>query len=172
MQTLDVVSINIIHIAISLCNLILLFCILKRFLYRPVMKVMAQRQREVDEVYEQAQEAEASAQRSRAHYESVMAGVNQEADAMLRQAQEQAQRRSDRIIGEAQSKSHEMLRTAQAEIDLEKKKMRDDMKQEMTDVTVLLAEKLLGREIGAEDQNALIESDLARLEVPDDGARE
>ena len=51
MQNLEVISVNIWHILISLCNLLILFLILKKFLYAPVKKVMAQRRASIDESY-------------------------------------------------------------------------------------------------------------------------
>ena len=49
MQSLDVISINIWHILISLCNLILLFLVVKKFLFKPVKNLLASRQAELAE---------------------------------------------------------------------------------------------------------------------------
>ena len=45
-QTLDVISVNLWQIIISLCNLLIMFWILKKFLFRPVQNIIAQRQKE------------------------------------------------------------------------------------------------------------------------------
>jgi len=54
MPTLDVISVNLWQILISLANLTVLFLVLKHFLYAPVKKVLAERQRAVDEGYAEA----------------------------------------------------------------------------------------------------------------------
>ena len=57
MQNLDVISVNIWQILISLANLTLLFLIIKKFLYKPVKKVLQQRRDEIDSQYTAAAEA-------------------------------------------------------------------------------------------------------------------
>ena len=56
MQSLEIISMNLWQILISLCNLLLLFLILKRFLYKPVKKVLDDRQAQLDLKYEKAKE--------------------------------------------------------------------------------------------------------------------
>ena len=68
MQTLDVISINLWQMLASLCNLLILFFILKRFLYQPVRKMLAQRKAMLDEQYEKAQTAQTEAEASRQAY--------------------------------------------------------------------------------------------------------
>ena len=60
-QSLDVISVNLWQILISLANLFLLFLILKRFLFKPVKNVLDKRQSELDESYAAAKEAVATA---------------------------------------------------------------------------------------------------------------
>lgn len=57
MPELEIISINIWDSLISVCNLLLIFLILKKFLYKPVKKMMAQRQASVDEQYANAEKA-------------------------------------------------------------------------------------------------------------------
>ena len=68
MQSLEVISLNIWQILISLCNLLILFLILKRFLYYPVKKVMAQRRTDLDNQYQAAKTAQDEAEASKAAY--------------------------------------------------------------------------------------------------------
>ena len=60
-QPLEVISVNLWQILISLCNLLLLFLIIKRFLYKPVKKVLAQRQAALQEQYDAAASAQTDA---------------------------------------------------------------------------------------------------------------
>ena len=57
MQTQDIISVNVWQILISLCNLAILFLILKKFLYQPVKKALARRQADLDAQYAKADEA-------------------------------------------------------------------------------------------------------------------
>ena len=69
MQSMEVISINIWQILISLCNLLVLFLILKKFLYKPVKKAMAERKAAVEEQYGAAEKAERSALASKEEWE-------------------------------------------------------------------------------------------------------
>ena len=61
MQSLGVISINLWQVLISLANLGILFLLVKKFLFQPVRKILAQRQAHVDQLYAEADEAKAKA---------------------------------------------------------------------------------------------------------------
>ena len=56
MQSLEIISVNIWSILVSLANLLIMFLILKRFLFKPVQKMMAARKQQVDQIYQDAKE--------------------------------------------------------------------------------------------------------------------
>lgn len=90
MPTLDVISVNIWSILISLCNLLILFFIIKKFLYKPVRKMLAERQAAVDKVYSEADEALRSAEQDRLTYSQKLEQADSECDALLKSAKENA----------------------------------------------------------------------------------
>ena len=163
MQSLDVISINIWLILISLCNLGLIFWIMKRFLFKPVKNVIAKRQAEIDEHYQAAEQAEKSAQENRAAYEQKMAGAKAEADEVIQSATAAASRRSERIVSDAHDKAEGIIRQAHTEAELEKKKAQETIRQEIADVSTVLTEKLLGREINESDHRGMIDSFLDEI---------
>lgn len=158
MQSSEVISLNIWQILISLCNLLLLFLILKKFLYKPVKKMLAERQQMIDEQYNSAQEAERSALQSKAEYEEKIKNAQSEADVIIKKARAKAERRSDKIIDEAKQKSDEMLRQAKNEVRMEKKRASSDIKREIAEVSTILTEKILEREINSADHREFIDS--------------
>ena len=158
MQNLDVISVNIWQILISLCNLLIIFLLFKKFLYDRVRKFVDQRKANVDAQYVRADEAEKAALADKQKYEDKLKSVDAEADAMIKDATLRADRRSEKIITDAKEKADDMLRRAQNEIELEKKKASDDIKHEIADVSTLLAEKVLEREINSDDQRKFIDS--------------
>lgn len=160
MQNLDVISVNIWQILISLCNLLIIFLLFKKFLYARVRKFVDQRKANIDSQYEKAQKAEDDALADKQKYEERLKNVESEADLMIKDATVKADRRSEKIIGDAKEKADGMLRQAQSEIELEKKKAADDIRHEIADVSTVIAEKMLEREINADDQRNLIDSFL------------
>ena len=81
MQTLDIISVNLWSILVSLCNLLLLFLILKKFLYKPVKKLIADREEQLNAQLKAAAEAEASAKANQAAWEEKRETAAAEADA-------------------------------------------------------------------------------------------
>ena len=158
MQTLDVISVNIWQILISLCNLLLLFWLFKRFLFKPVKNVLAKRQAELDASYERANMANAEAEKNKRSWEEKLATAEDEAHTILQNATEHARRRSDQIIEDAEVRAEGMIRLAKQEAELERKKAEDGMKREIVEVSTALSEKLLAREINTKDHRSLIDS--------------
>ena len=77
-QSLDIISINLWQILISLANLLIMFLILKRFLFKPVQKVMAARQEQVDKMYGEAEEDRTAAAGMKQEYEARLATAREE----------------------------------------------------------------------------------------------
>lgn len=163
MQTLDVISVNIWQILISLLNLVLLFFILKKFLFKPVKNILAKRQSEIDSKYDVADQAINEAEQSRVEYEEKLSGAKAEADAILQTATDTAKQRGDKIVADAQLKADGIIRRAETEAELERKKAIDGIKQEIVSVSGAIAEKMIEREINTDDHRALIDSFIEEI---------
>ena len=163
MQSLDIISINIWHIVISLCNLLILFLMLKKFLYQPVKKVLADRQASIDSRYDEADKAKSEALQSKAEWEERMAAADEEAAGIISSAVESANRQSTAILGETKERADRMISRAQAEADAERRKAEDDIRERIADVSAAIAGKLLEREISAADHSDLIDSFISEI---------
>ena len=170
MQTLDIVSVNFWQILISLVNLFLIFLIVKKFLFKPVQRMLDQRQKEVDSRYSAAEEAKAAAQADRDAWALKMEGAEEEADRIVKAAEANAERRRDTILEDANRKAEGILRRAEANAELERRKASEDIKKELVDVSSALAEKMLQREIRREDHDELIDSFLRDVGGDGNGA--
>lgn len=158
MQSLDVISINIWNILISLANLLILFLIIKKFLYNPVKNVLKKRQSEVDSVYLSAEKANRTAQENKEKWETKLQSASKEADTLIQEAANKAELRGDKIISDAKEKAESILRQAESEAELQLKKAQAGIKTEIVNISALLTEKMLNREINTEDHRALIDS--------------
>lgn len=163
MQTLEIISVNLWQILISLANLLLIFLILKKFLFKPVQKMLDKRQGEVDAQYASAQQAAADAAADKALWAEKLQGADDEADARLKAADTTARAHGDRIVADAKSRAEEILRRAEADAALEKTKAEAAIKEEIVVVSTELAQKMLEREITAADHKQLIDSFLSEM---------
>ncbi|MBR3334075.1 MAG: F0F1 ATP synthase subunit B [Clostridia bacterium] len=164
MQFLDVISVNIWAILASLANLLLLTWILKRFLFKPVKKMMDARRAAIDDTYAQAQTALDEAEENRRNYEEAMAAAKMTGDQIIADANRTAEFRSNEIVAEARERAAEIRRQAETDAILERKKAEDEMKHEIANVSAQLTGKLLQREINEEDHRELIDSFLKDLD--------
>ena len=164
MQFLDVISVNIWAILASLANLLLLTWIIKRFLFKPIKKMVDARRSAIEEYYAQAQAARDEAEESRQNYEAAMAAAKQTSDQIIADASRTAEDRSNEIVAEARERASEIRRQAEADAVLERKKAEDEMKHEIANVSAQLTGKLLQREINEEDHRNLIDSFLKDLD--------
>lgn len=158
MQSLDVISVNIWQIVISLCNLLIIFLIVKKFLFGPARKVIAERQSKIDSDYEKAKQAAEEAEASRKEWEKTLAGANAQADEIIKTAQTNAHRRGDAMLALAKTKAENIVNKAKEDAEREHRKAQAQIRHEIADVSVLLTEKMLGREINSDDHRELIDS--------------
>ena len=164
MQFLDVISVNVWAILASLANLLLLTWIIKKFLFKPVKKMLDARRAAIDEDYAQAKAAREEAEESRLNYEAAMAAARQTSDQIIADASRTAEYRSNEIVAEARERASEIRRQAETDAILERKKAEDEMKHEIANVSAQLTGKLLQREINEEDHRELIDSFLKDLD--------
>lgn len=163
LQSLDVISINLWQILISLANLVILFLLVKKFLFKPVKKLFAQRQAELDHQYAAADAAKKQAEEHKTAWEQKLQTANAEADSIIQDATETAKYRAAQIVEDANAKAAGIQSRAEAEALLTQKRAEEEIKKEIVDVSSALAEKMLEREINEKDHRALIDSFLDEI---------
>lgn len=165
---LDVISVNLWQMLISIANLLILFLILKHFLFRPVQRVLDARGEQVEKLYSDAGEAKAEAETARAEYEKRLANAESEAEELLFRATKRANERSEEITAEARDEADAMRRRAAEEIAQEKKKAINDIKDDISEISLEIAEQIVGREIREDDHRRLLDSFISELEGKSD----
>lgn len=162
---LDFLSIDVGTILFTLINTLILFLGLKRFLFKPVNAVLEQRQQAVDRSLREAEDAKVSAENARAEYAERLAAAKAESAEMLRNATGQAQRRADAIVAEAKADAAAVMQHNAEELEREKRRAAKALRAEVSELAVLVAEKLMAREINAHDHARLIEAFIDGVET-------
>ena len=78
-------------------------------------------------------------------------------------SRKKALQRENEIIAEAKEEAARIIANAQQEAELEKKRVKDEVKQEMISIAALMSEKIVAASIDTEKQNALIEQTLEEM---------
>ena len=150
MQTQEIINVNIWLILISLCNLVILFLILKKFLFKPVKKVLAERQAEYDAKFAEADGKLAEAEAVKA-------------ERILKDAKDNAERRGAAIVTEAKDKADLIVKNAESEAELRRRKAEESIKDDIADVSVEIAEKIIGREVTERDHRRLVDEFINKM---------
>ena len=158
MQSLDVISVNIWQMLASLGNLVLIFILVKKFLYKPVKKMLAARTDAIQGDYDAAKQAKDKALADMAAYEEKLSNAKAEADDVIKSAVNVASEREKEILADAKAKADGIVRQAENDAMLERKKAEDSIRKEIVEVSSLLTEKMLEREVSGADHQHFIDS--------------
>lgn len=159
----EFLNINFFTALFTLVNTVALFLALRHFLFHPVMKMIADRQKEIDDLYADAGAARESALAMEAEYKEKLSAATETSERLVKEAVSRGQAREEEIIHQANQQAAAMLDKAAADIAQEKKKAINDAKNEISDIAIAIAEKVVAREIHANDQKQLVDDFIDRL---------
>jgi len=157
------VSLNVWTAIFTLVNLLVLFIVMKKYLFGPVKKMIDERQQEIDDLYADANQSKADAAELKDQYETRLAEANEEKEEIIRAAYRKAQLREEEILREAQDKAAQTMKRADEQIELEKKRALNEIKDEVSHMAVEIASAVLSRDIKGEEHSALIDSFIENL---------
>ena len=151
------IGINFWTALVTLINFLLLFFVAKHFLIGPVMKIIKDRQDEIDGLYTDANAAKADAQAMQAEYQAKLNDAQATSDRIVKEAVARGQAREEEIIRQANADASAIMDKASADIAMEKNKALNDAKDEISDIAMAIAGKVVGRELNAADQSKLVD---------------
>ena len=146
-----------------LANTLTIYFVAKKFLFGPVMKIIKERQQEIDDMYTKAGEAKEQASALRTEYEDKLSAASDQADRLVKDAVARGQRREEEILRQANAEANAIRQKASADIAQEKKKAINEAKDEISVIAMAVATKVVGRELNAEDQAGLVDSFIDEL---------
>ena len=141
----------------TLLNFLAVFFVAKRFLIGPVMKIIKDRQDEIDGMYSDANNAKQSAEAMQSEYEAKLSDAHAASERIVKEAVTRGQAREEEIIRQANAEASAIMDKAAADIAMERKKAINDAKDEISDLAMAIAGKVVGREINAADQSKLVD---------------
>ena len=147
----------------TFCNMLITFAVLKKFLFKPVKKMIDDRQQEINTMYADADAAKQKAADLEKEYADHLQSIKDERDAMLREATARAQKREEEILRQANAEAAHILDKAAADAAMEKKKAINDAKDEIAEMAMAIAGKVVGRELNDADQANLVDHFIDEL---------
>ena len=150
-------------VVITGINIFILFFALSYLLFNPARDFLEKRRKKIADELEQAALDQKSAAEMKAEYDAKLKAVNKEADAILEEARRKAKHREAEILDEARAEAARIVERAGKEIELERKKALDEMKQEVVSIASLMAGKVVAASIDTKVQDALIDETLKEM---------
>jgi len=143
-------------------NVVLLVWLLTRFLYRPVLNILNERTRRIQESLKETEQVKEQLARANQDYDQKLAQARQEAAAILAQAQERAKLQEAEIIAQARQEADRIRAEAREQAVQERDQLMRDLKNQMADLVTITASRVLGEELKS-NHDQLIEESLASL---------
>lgn len=159
----SLVSVEPFTLVVTILNLFLQLYLIKKFLLSKVLAVLDQRREAADRQIREAEEAKQAAEDIRVSYVTHMSQVKQETGQILQSAQKTAAERSEQIIRQAQDQASQIKEKASVDIEQAKKKALNDAKNEISDMAMAIAGKVVGRSLDEQDQIRLVDEFIENL---------
>ena len=156
-------------IVLHLIALIILTVGLYLLLFKPVKKMIRERQEKVKKIEKENADLNEEVKELKNSSEKVLSEAKKEAAAMHESAVKVANQKANDILSEAKAKAKALIDRTETEMDEERKKLQADVEKQIADVSLLVAEKVIGRDISKEDNRRLIEASIKEWSEKENG---
>jgi F-type H+-transporting ATPase subunit b len=150
---------------VQFVNFFILLFILQRLLYKPFLAKMQERTAAIKASLDQAQAARAEAVRQQEENESKLRAAYAEAASIREQALKEAAEESRRHIESAQTQARKLVDDTKAQLDGEIRRAREELRREVSDLSVAVAEKLVRRTLREDDHRRIVTEAIAGMKT-------
>ena len=141
---------------VQLVAFLILLGALSYFVWKPLKKVMDDREQLIHTEIDDAESQNKEAARLKEENEAVLRDTQAEISTMMDNAKQQAKKEQEDIIHDANTRANQMMADARTDIEREKEKAIEDINSQVSELSVLIAEKMISKEIDQEDQKELV----------------
>ncbi len=156
MSLLDQMGIVPAIVGVQIVGFVLLYLLLKRFLWKPVASFLDERRRDIEHTFDDIETRRAEMEQLKAEYEQRLNNIEAEARAQTQAAVKESQSLRDQILAEAQKHKERLLSEARQTIEHEKEQMLAEMRIRVTDLTLKATGMLLDRRMDADQDRELV----------------
>ena len=157
------VGVNPFTMIFAWVNLLILYLFLKKLLFKPVKNMIDTRQKEIDDMYSDAEESRTSAEAMKLEYEEKLERASEESEEILKKAVRRAQLKEEEILAEANEKAARTLERAEEQVELEKKRAINEVKDEVTEMAISIASAVIERDVSENEHKDLIDSFIDQM---------
>ncbi|MEO2160054.1 MAG: F0F1 ATP synthase subunit B [bacterium] len=149
----------------TILTFLLLVFILAKFAWKPLLKMLQDREDMVRSSLEDAEKAKSELERLNEESEAIMAKARSEAQSILADGKAAAEKVKDDIIAKSKEQANKIREDAGNQFQVEKDKAISEIKKEVVNLTLLVAEKLIQKNLSDADNKSLIEESLKKVQT-------
>ena len=149
--------------AITILAMFFVFLLLSYLLFNPARNLMEKRQEGIREQMETAAREKQDPIQFKAEYDEKIKNVQKETDEILSEARKKALKKESVMLEEAREEAAQIVARANREVELEKSKVKDEMKQEIINVATAMAGKIVASSLDESKQSQLLADTLEEM---------
>ena len=155
---MEILGLNLWEFIFTIFNFLLLLFLLKKFLYKPILKMLDDRKKSIDEALDAADSARQEVAATQENIRKDIAQARAEADAIINDAKKRGEQVKAEIIEAAKAEAKGITEAATAQIEKEKAQAIHDLKAQIADIAMLATEKILTQSLTAEQERTLLDN--------------
>lgn len=164
MEGLNVsVDFNLVNMLVQLTATLVLYFILRKFLYFPIKDLLNKRQDYIMKNVEDSEKNNLKSQVALRDYELKLKEAKKEANEIVDQAKKRADDIVNKSVSDAKEESRKIMEKADKELANKKSIAMDEMKGDMVNIAILAAEKLIGENISTKKDKEIIEKSIEEV---------
>ena len=148
----------------TILTFLVLVALLGKFAWRPLLLALESRQESIRKSLDDAQKAKQELERLHAESAEIIRQSRVEADAIVTRSRGDAERLREEMKQKARAEADTIVRSAERQIQLETARALLQIRHEAADLSVMIASKLIQRNLTKEDNERLIEEALKQVE--------
>ena len=148
---------------IQAINFAILLFVLHRLLYKPLLATMEERTSAIKKSLDEAQAARAEAARQGEENAARLKAAYAEAAAIHEQARREAAEEQRRLVDAARAESQRMMESAKAQLDADVRRAREELRREVSEIALAVAEKLVRKSLRDEDHRRIVDDAIAGI---------
>ena len=151
------VSFNFYTYIVQIMSFLILVWIIKRFAWKPLMNMMEKRRQYIADSLAQAEQERNEAARIKQEYQEDMHRARLEAKSIIEKATQESEQRAAEILDQARRETEKLKQAALAEIEREREKAVSELRLQVVNMSVAVAEKVIRHKLDIQGQEALID---------------
>jgi F-type H+-transporting ATPase subunit b len=159
---MDKIGLNVASFVWQLVAFGLLMFLLWKFLYQPILTMLEERRRRIEQGMKDAQMAADKAAAAQAEFERQVAESKKEGQVILAQANEMSAKLREDILATAREESRQMIEKAKAEIQAERKQAMADLERQVADLAITVSQTVIPASLDEAAQRRLISDFLSK----------